>query len=155
MVTIYALTCMFNGKAYIGCTAGNIAKRFREHRCMLNTGLHTEPDLLADWLLHGAQNFIMRSIIILEDDATLHAKRCMEKFVMGQFKTRGLLYNRNESCFEPTRAAQLKGQPLATATVGNKYGSQANAKRRASSLGIPKNHGAKISATKQAKKAMR
>ena len=69
MVTIYALTCTTNGKAYIGCTAGKIAKRFREHRCMLNLGTHSEPDLLADWRLYGQAMFCMETVMELENDA--------------------------------------------------------------------------------------
>lgn len=149
MVTIYAFTCTENGKAYIGCTAGKIAKRFREHRCLLASGKHSEPDLLADWKEFGPQSFRMEMVFEMEDDASMPAKRAMEKFAMARYKAAGLLYNRNESCFEPTEKARLKGQFKATWTKGKKYGPEANEKRRIATLGVPKGHGAKISATKK------
>lgn len=155
MVTIYALTCIVNGKAYVGCTAGNPSKRYREHRCNLEKTVHSEPELQSDWNLHGRNNFEMRTVYQLQEDAPLVAKRAMEELAMRRFKERGLLYNRNEACFQPTREAQAIGIPAATAVIGKKRSAEANEKRRMAQLGIPKNHGHKISATKQAKKLMR
>ena len=153
MVMIYALTCLVNGKAYIGCTAGNPSKRFREHRCKLNQGTHTEPDLLADWRLHGQSMFSMEIVMQLDDDS-LHTKRAMEKFTMQRFKAMGLLYNRNEASFSPTPEAIIKGVANSHLQPGNRWTPEVNEKRRIAQLGKPKNHGHKISATKRAK-AMR
>lgn len=149
MVTIYALTCMENGKAYIGCTAGKIAKRFREHKCNLNMGRHTEPLLMEDWKLYGAEKFSMEVVFELEDDANVHTKRAMEKFAMARYKSLGLLYNLNEASFAPTPEAIAKGQPLSLLVRGKKYSPETIQKRRLAQLGKPKNHGAKISATKK------
>ena len=156
MITIYAFTCTENGKAYIGCTAGKIAKRFREHKCNLNSGKHTEHLLMADWKLYGAEKFIMETVFELEDDSSLSAKRAMEKFAMSRYKALGLLYNLNEASFMPTREAIEKGRFVSSALkTGQKQSPESNEKRRLAQLGIPKGHGAKISATKQARKMMR
>jgi hypothetical protein len=65
------------------------------------------------------------------------------------------LLNHTKASFAPPPGAQkaalaairLKGRPPSTP--------EANEKRRQAQLGIPKGHGAKISATKRAKRAMR
>ena len=153
MVTIYAFTCLVNGKAYIGCTSGKIAKRFREHKCNLNSWKHSEPLLMEDWKLYGAKNFIMVAVLELEDDANTHTKRSMEMFVMQRYKSSGLLYNLNEASFMPTREAIMKSARM-NVNKGRKQSPESNMKRRLAQVGIPKNHGNKISATKRAK-AMR
>ncbi|MCR4300727.1 MAG: GIY-YIG nuclease family protein [Sulfuricaulis sp.] len=149
MVTIYALTCLANGKAYIGCTRGKIGKRFREHRCNLDAGKHSEKLLLADWRKYGQQMFRMETLFELEEDASLHVLRGMEKYAMKRFKELGLLYNTNESSFEPVRAATLNGYAKGAVVVGRKWTPEANRKRSLAQKGIPKNHGHKISATKK------
>ena len=153
MVTIYALTCLANGKAYIGCTRGKIAKRFREHRCKLKSLSHSENLLLHDWLLYGEQAFSMEVVMELEDDVSLHVLRAMEMYTMSRYKADGLLYNNNEACFMPTRAAIEKSARMQV-NFGRKQTPESNLKRSLAQKGIPKNHGHKISATKRAK-AMR
>lgn len=153
MITIYALTCMENGKAYIGCTSGKLSKRFREHKSLLNAERHKEPYLMADWKLYGVDRFTMYSVYGLEDDAPVKAKRAMEQFAMNRYKNLGLLYNLNESCFMPTKEAIAKGHE--NQRRGFTQTPESNEKRRLAQLGIPKNHGHKISATKQAKKVVR
>ena len=149
MVTIYALTCLANGKAYIGCTRGKIAKRFREHRCLLNASKHSEPLLQADWLQYGQQMFAMETVMQLEEDVSLHALRAMETFTMQRYKATGMLYNQNEASFMPTRAAIMKSASMGV-NRGRMISEEQKLKQRMSQLGIPKNHGAKISATKKA-----
>ena len=149
MVTIYALTCVVNGMAYIGCTSSSIGKRFREHRTLLKSGKHSEKDLLLDWQTYGAEQFRMESLIELEEDVSLHIKRAMEKWAMQRYKAAGLMYNKNECCFEPVREATLRGVPMAHLVPGKRWTPEANMKRRMAQLGIPKNHGDKISATKK------
>lgn len=155
MVLIYALTCTVNGKAYIGCTSGKIGKRFREHRCLLNAGKHSELDLQSDWNLYRQDAFRMELVYELEEDASIHAKRAMESFAMRRYKELGLLYNRNEASFQPTSEAIARGQLVVHASPGNRWTAEANLKRSLAQKGIPKNHGHKISATKRAKLAMR
>ena len=156
MVTIYALTCLQNGKAYIGCTAAKPSKRFREHRCLLNARVHSEPDLQADWTRYGEAMFRMESVYELEADSDVHAKRAAETNAMQAFKRHGLLYNRNEASFAPSRNGLAQGmQNLRTAPVGNRWSPEANLKRSLAQRGKPKGHGAKISATKRAQRAVR
>ena len=149
MVTIYALTCLENGKAYIGSTRGPLTKRFREHKSNLNKRKHSEPLLTADWILYGRDAFQMIAFIQLQEDAEIPAIRALEKYAMSQYKERGLLYNMNESAYSPTPEAIMKGYSVAQLNHGNRWTPEANEKRRLSQLGIKKNHGAKISATKK------
>ena len=153
MVTIYAFVCVANGKAYIGCTRGQIAKRFREHRSLLKAEKHSEKDLLADWNTHGPDMFRMEVVYEMEGEPDLHSMRAMETFAMQRYKALGLLYNRNESSFAPTPEAIAKSRKFQRRGFTNTP--ESNMKRRFAQLGIPKNHGHKISATKQAKKVMR
>lgn len=154
MATIYALTCTVNGKAYIGCTAGNIAKRFREHRCLLTKGTHSEKDLLADLQRFGASCFRMEVVYVMDEDAPVKTKRAMETFAMQRYKAQGLLYNRNEASFAPTREAILKSRAM-NPNKGRVQTTEEKLRRSIAQLGIPKGHGAKISATKRAQRMMR
>lgn len=149
MVTIYALTCLANGKAYIGCTRGKVAKRFREHRCLLNAGTHSEKLLLKDWQEHGKDMFRMDVVMELEEDSSLPVLRGMEKFTMQRYKAMGLLYNTNESSFEPKREAIQKSAE--SPHRHRPQSAEANLKRSLAQIGIPRNYGHKISATKRAK----
>lgn len=152
MVTIYAFVCIANGKAYIGCTRGPIAKRFREHRSLLKTRKHSEKLLQSDWDLHGADYFRMETVYEI-DEPNLHTMRAMETFAMQRYKAQGLLYNQNEASFQPTPEAIAKS--ARNPRRGFKQSAESNEKRRLAQLGKPKGHGAKISATKQAQKMMR
>jgi len=152
MAIIYAIECIKNGKAYVGCTQ-KIKKRMREHLCLLRNGKHAEPSFQADFNLYSESDF--RIFALQEVENTLEQKRGRELYWMGRYDCKGLLYNRNKTSFQPTEKAWKKGQPRATAVEGKKRSPEANLKRRLAQLGIPKGHGAKISATKQAKRTMR
>jgi|TARA_R110000868_G_scaffold383789_1_gene651077 group I intron endonuclease len=153
MATIYGLTCTATGKVYVGCTS-KVAKRMREHLSLLRRGLHAEPDLQKDFTAYGEASF---RIFPLKEipEASLLQKREAELGWMDAYANLGLLYNRNRTSFAPTKDAIAKGQPRATATEGRKRSTEANQKRRLAQLGKPKGHGAKISATKRAKRVMR
>lgn len=154
MATIYGIECTRTGKIYVGCTTAKLAKRMREHRCLLRANKHNEPDFQADWNLYSGATFSLRA---LQDigDATIAQKRAAELHWMQHFSDVGRLYNRNRMSFQPTPETVAKGQPRATAVEGKKRSPEANLKRRLAQLGIPKGHGAKISATKRAKQMMR
>ena len=153
MATIYAIECIKNGKVYVGCTQ-KIAKRMREHLCLLRHNKHSEPELQQDFVLYTETAF---RILPLKEipEATLAQKRDAEMHWMETYAGLGLLYNSNRTSFQPTAEARAKGQPLATAAQGRKWTPEANMKRRLAQIGIPKGHGAKISATKRAKQVMR
>lgn len=155
MVIVYALICVPTGKAYIGCTRAKLSKRMREHRCLLRAGKHAEPELQADWSKYGEPVFQMVEMEIFLYDESVETRRAAEKKWMAYFKERGLLYNQNESSFEPKPEIKELGRKLAIATIGNRWSPEANLKRSLAQKGKPKGHGAKISATKRAKQAMR
>lgn len=150
MVTVYALRCVTTGEAYIGCTAGSLGKRMREHRCLLNQGKHKAVRLLARWVELGPSGFRMEVIEALPNDATTLLKRERELYWMRSFSERGLLLNDHTVSFSPPVGAQALA---AKSRVANGYrpSAESNEKRRLAQLGVPKGHGWKISATKRAK----
>lgn len=147
MATIYALVCDYEDKAYIGCTKGNPGKRLREHRCLLRSGKHTCRPLQALWDKHGGECFTMQSLGECADD--LASRRAAELAAMDAAGDR-LINDRNS--FQPTPEATRKGIEASRHVVGRRWTPEANEKRRLAQLGKPKGHGAKISATKQARK---
>jgi hypothetical protein len=149
MVTIYVLECAVTGEGYVGCTAGRIGKRMREHRCLLKAGKHTSIRLQSAWTKHSA-HFQMKPLETLQDDASVIEKRERELAWMKHYQTQGLLLNDNPMSFQPPPGAQAKA---AASRVANGYtqSAESNLKRRSAQLGVPKCHGAKISATKKAK----
>lgn len=151
MVTIYALTCKTNGKAYVGSTKGNLAKRMREHRCLLEQGKHTVAALLADWRLHGGAQFLITELEVLPT-RDLPARREAELRWMDSYSELGSLYNEHRISMRPAEEARKRGVANAHLKPGNRWTPEANEKRSASQRGIPKGHGAKISATKRAKR---
>lgn len=155
MVKVYALTCTPTGNAYIGITAGNLAKRFREHKCLAKSGKHHSKQLCAEWSEHGDESFVMNVLETLPDTASLIEKREAELRFLKTYEASGKLLNSSTASFQPTPEAILMGNEASRTAVGNRWTDDANAKRRAAQLGIPKGHGAKISATKQAQKAER
>jgi hypothetical protein len=151
MVTIYKLYCIDTQQAYIGCTKGKLGKRMREHRCLLNGNKHTARTMQELWNILGSSAFRLESIETLPKDATTIDKRKREIFWMEHFEKQGLLLNDSKISFQPPHGAQQKA---VAARVANGYrpSAESNEKRRLAQIGIPKGHGAKISATKQAKK---
>lgn len=149
MVTIYGLEDATTGAAYIGCTAGRIGKRMREHRCLLKAGKHTSIKLQIAWNDH-ADKFQMKPLEVMPDGVSVIVKRERELFWMKQYRDMGLLLNENEISYSPPQGAQSKA---AAARVANGYrpSAESNLKRRLAQLGKPKGHGAKISATKKRK----
>ncbi len=152
MVMIYALTCRKNGKAYIGSTRASLSKRMREHRCLLNAGKHKTPLLQHDWSRYGADEFRMSVLLAMPPGASLEERRGAEIYWMNLYDLKGLLYNEHRISMQPTWAAIEKGIEASRHIIGNRWTPEANEKRRQAQLGKPKGHGAKISATKRAKR---
>ena len=134
-------------------TKAKLSKRFREHRCLLNQGKHAEPDLQRDWNQYGSAGFAMR--LLEEIEGSVESKREAELRWMANLDKQGLLYNRCRLAYALSPEAARKGVETARHTTGNRWTSETNEKRRLAQLGKPKGHGAKISATKRAKKMMR
>jgi hypothetical protein len=152
MVTIYAVRMKGNPYlgAYVGSTKGKISKRFREHRCLLNQGAHKTPKLQRAWDNFGADAFQIDSLEVL--DCGLDKRREAELKWMKLFEEEGVLYNEHRISMRPSDEAIRKGVANAHLSPGNRWTPEANEKRRLAQLGKPKGHGAKISATKRAKR---
>lgn len=154
MAVIYALECERNGFAYIGVTNAKLSKRFREHRCLCRSGKHHAVKLAEDWAKYGEQAFRMK---VLEE--TDYPKRGAfneaEQRWIDVYRDAGQLYNAHDRSTGLGGEATRKGIEASRHVVGNRWTPEANLKRALAQRGIPKNHGAKISATKQRKKAMR
>lgn len=152
MAIIYALIHAQSFKHYIGCTKGKLAKRMREHRCLLNAGKHTCKPLQEDWTRYGESAFVAKIYDELPPDASLRDKRGRELYRMNALKDAGLLYNEHIVSFAPTPEATRKGIEASRHVAGNRWTPEANLKRSLAQKGKPKGHGAKISATKRARK---
>jgi group I intron endonuclease len=153
MAVIYGLVHGESKRVYVGCTKGKVAKRLREHRCLLRAGKHAEPELQRDWTAYGEQSFTME--VLEEIGDPLAERRTSEKRWMEHFKELGLLYNRNLCSFEVSPEAMAKGIEASRHVSGNRWTAEANEKRRLAQLGKPKGQGAKISATKRARREAR
>lgn len=150
MVTIYALENITTGEAYIGCTAGKLGKRMREHRCLLNAGKHAAKRLQAAWNAKGPEGFRLFPLETMASDSGVINKRERELSWMKAYQSKGLLYNDNTTSFQPTPEAIAKGVAIAARTRGPQS-AESNEKRRLAQLGRPKakGHGAKVSETKK------
>lgn len=153
MVTIYALKCLLNGYVYVGCTKGKISKRMREHRCLLNKGVHKSTKLQSDWKAYGPDHFAIIDLERLPPDSSLDDKRQAELKWMKIYEDRSELYNLYLVSFRPIEEGRLRGVENSRNSIGKRWSPEANLKRRLSQLGKPKGHGAKISATKRAKRS--
>ncbi len=154
MVTIYAFRCIASGAAYVGMTTGKIGKRAREHRCMCRTAKHHSAKLMEEWQKHGESSFEMVTLEALSEDSSVNDRRQAELRWIREYQAKGLLLNANELGWRPCRANIQKGIEAARGVAGNRWTPEANEKRRLSQLGKPKGHGAKISATKRAKREL-
>lgn len=146
MAQVYVLKFPHSSFVYVGCTRGGLAKRLREHRCLLRAGKHTCTALQIVFD-QGPGEIDIASALHCADD--LHSRRSSELAVMEWFGDR-LLNDKNS--FKPTPEAIAKGIEASRTVKGNRWTPEANEKRRLAQLGKPKGHGAKISATKQARK---
>lgn len=147
MASVYVLGLTSTAHVYVGCTRGNVAKRLREHRCLLKAGKHTCTGLQAMYD-HAGGDLVISVAMTCDDD--LESRRKAELLVMDLWEP--LLLNEKNS-FRPTPEATRKGIEASRHVEGRKRSPEANLKRRLAQLGKPKGHGAKISATKQARKA--
>jgi group I intron endonuclease len=153
MIKIYGIRNLITGNVYVGCTAAKLNKRMREHKCTLNANKHSSKMFQAEWLEYGQDKFEMMVFEELKDDSSVVDKRVAELYWMQ--KNQGNLYNAYQNSFAPTQEARIKGvASRANQLRGSTQTPESNLKRSLAQRGIPKGHGAKISATKQLKKAM-
>jgi hypothetical protein len=96
--------------------------------------------MVQDWHQFGEGSFRLIVLENLPSDADVDQRREKEKFWMEKYNQDALLYNTDMRSFELTPEQQRKGT---------------EAIRHRPKRGIPLGHGAKISATKQVRKAQR
>jgi group I intron endonuclease len=153
MAVIYALECSVNGFAYVGVTKAKLSKRFREHRCLCNNDKHHAVKLTEDWKRYGEASFSMK--VLEEAEYSHRGSHCAaEQKWIEHYASLGKLYNANERSSGLGAEITRKGIEASRTVAGNRWTPEANEKRRLAQLGKPKGHGAKISATKQAKKLL-
>lgn len=151
MATIYALENTITGFAYVGVTSSKLAKRLREHRCLCRNGRHHAVRLTEDWVRYGEHAFVMKALE--EAEYSHRGAHCdAEQKWIDHYASQGKLYNQMTQSRGLTPDVIRKGVEASRTVVGRRWSAEANEKRRLSQLGKPKGHGAKISATKRAKK---
>ena len=96
----------------------------------------------------------MKTLEVIEGDS-LEVKRGAEQRWLDRYTEQGLLCNAYSTSFAPPVEMFKKVQSKSHDAPGNRWTPEANLKRSMAQRGIPKGHGAKISATKRAKRAMR
>lgn len=151
MAIVYALTFAPTGEAYIGVTS-NLAKRFREHRCLLRAKKHHAIKLQKLWddAWNDASQFVM--VELQDADYAHRGAACVtEQDWITLYDSLGLLLNTNKTSQGLGGEASRKGIEAARiANTGRVHSPESREKRRLAQLGKPKGHGAKISATKKA-----
>ena len=152
MALIYGLVNIVTGSVYVGCTKHDVGKRMREHRCLLKAGKHQELSLQADWSEFGPDAFEMRVLETLPPGSPLTVKREAELRWMDRYE--GRLYNRHRVSFALLPEATAKGVLASHKERGLRWTPEANLKRSLAQKGKPKGHGAKISATKRARRSV-
>lgn len=146
MAQIYALHFEGEYGVYIGCTRSGIAKRLREHRSLLKSGRHTCRELQRRF---DDRNGELRIYVISECADDLPNRRAAE---LAEMDKAGSALINDRFSFQPSLDAIRKGIANAHRAPGNRWTAEANEKRRIAQIGKPKGHGAKISATKRARR---
>lgn len=153
MAVVYAIENTVNGWAYIGVTSAKLSKRMREHRCLCRNRKHHAVKLTDDWHIYGEGAFVIKALE--ETEYTHRGAFCeAEQRWITHYLSQGKLYNAMEKSVGLTKDAWAKGVEASRKSTGNRWTPEANEKRSLAQIGIPKGHGAKISATKQAKKLL-
>jgi group I intron endonuclease len=86
---VYAITCIPNGRRYIG-SSGNVKARWAQHRSELRHGKHLRSELQADWDAYGAQAF---EFTFLQSYSSEEERHSLEQQYMDEAKALGLAYN--------------------------------------------------------------
>lgn len=71
MTGIYGIRNRTTGTVYIG-SSGDLERRWKQHRALLNRGAHPTPRLQAAWLAHGPDVFVF---VVLEECAASELKK--------------------------------------------------------------------------------
>jgi len=119
---------------------------------MARTEKHHSAKVIEEWKKHGESSFEMVTLEGLADSTTTDQRRQAELKWIREYQSKGLLLNANELGWRPRPEVIAAGIEASKTSVGNRWTAETNLKRRLSQLGKPKGHGAKISATKRAKR---
>ena len=135
MAHIYRMFSIESNHSYVGCTASNMRKRFREHRCLLRSNKHQSPEFQKLWDEQGELAFHIEELEVCGNHKD--EKRPREQYWMDWFAERGWLLNVNPRAGSPMPDAPAKA---AAARVANGYrpSVESNRKRSIAQLGIPK-----------------
>lgn len=89
---IYKITCVDNGRIYIGQT-DNINRRFRHHQNNLKNNNHGNSKLQNSWNKYGESSFIFEMLAEIEEKDAETLEFC-EKFFMDEYRNSGFeLFN--------------------------------------------------------------
>jgi group I intron endonuclease len=99
MSVIYRITCVENGKFYIGSTV-NRSQRWSRHRRELRLGQHKNQSLQASWNKYGESSFIFEVVEEVPDVLQLMA---VEQRWLDQFVGHRLCFNFNRFADAPWR----------------------------------------------------
>jgi hypothetical protein len=121
-IVIYGLQCLENGFTYVGRSTDH-RKRWRVHRRLLQRGVHTLVEMLADWRRFGESGFAVRVLEVLPHDVELPGARAAELRWHAHFARLGLLYN--------APACPMCGQPHDLGAMTDFYPSPETASRDA------------------------
>jgi hypothetical protein len=101
-MVIYAIQCLNNGLTYVGRSTDH-RKRWHIHRRMMKGGVHSIPQMVADWRKFGEDGFAIRVLEALAYDVKPHVAKAAESRWQMHFAKLGLLYNppRCSMCLRP------------------------------------------------------
>jgi hypothetical protein len=122
---------------------------------LLRNKKHHAHKLQALWSdsFYPESEFVM--VALQDADYAYRGAQCeTEQQWIDYYDQNNLLLNSNKTSHGLGGEATRMGVEASKTSAGNKWSPEANAKRRLAQLGKPKGHGAKISATKQAKKLL-
>lgn len=74
---IYRITCMANGRCYIGSSRTKISHRWKTHRYALKTGRHANKKLQSHWDKYGPQSFTCEVMENCKPDACLDREQAI------------------------------------------------------------------------------
>jgi group I intron endonuclease len=94
-LTVYLITCLVNGKRYVGKTSGSVEQRWRSHIKHAMRSSNPSPQLICRAIRkYGLKNFKIESLIVCK---TKEALNRLERAMIRAFNTRDSLIGYNVS----------------------------------------------------------
>lgn len=113
---VYVITCVPNGKRYVGSAAKSIAARFRQHRYRLRRGDHHSPQLQAAWNKYGEKAFHWGARDFCSPQDVLIREQRLIDALQPEFNTVPLAGNTLGFRFTTAQRKALKDRPQSQAT---------------------------------------